>query len=158
MAMKESWADINDDQSGLDSVLKLWNCFQLDDETGTQPKQCSTVDASGVLVNLVPHARGTCKPCWYVGGRKGCRHGTSCSFCHMHHPDFKHVPTKRVRPCKAKRERLRRKREVLQGSETASQETEETIHESDDLRSQDSECYVRIAYLSFENETATDLP
>eukprot|EP00927_Polykrikos_kofoidii_P000478 TRINITY_DN10174_c0_g1_i2.p1 TRINITY_DN10174_c0_g1~~TRINITY_DN10174_c0_g1_i2.p1 ORF type:complete len:139 (+),score=11.18 TRINITY_DN10174_c0_g1_i2:81-497(+) len=136
MAMKESWADINDDQSGLDSVLKLWNCFQLDDETGTQPKQCSTVDPSGVLVDLSPHARGTCKPCWYVGGRHGCRHGTSCSFCHVHYLDFKHFRTKRARPCKAKRERTRRKREMLEsleGSETASEETEETTQASEDL-------------------------
>mmetsp|Transcript_30038 Transcript_30038/g.69997 ORF Transcript_30038/g.69997 Transcript_30038/m.69997 type:complete len:299 (-) Transcript_30038:224-1120(-) len=47
------------------------------------------------------HEAGLCRPCMYVMSKAGCRKGAFCSYCHLAH-DLER------RPCKAKRERVRK--------------------------------------------------
>jgi len=49
------------------------------------------------------HAAGLCRPCAFVNSKAGCRNDMNCAFCHAPHQ----TESKR-RPCKAKRDRVRR--------------------------------------------------
>lgn len=50
------------------------------------------------------HASGFCRPCAFVRAEEGCKFGAMCTFCHAAgHDDYV-----RARPCRAKRQRLRR--------------------------------------------------
>lgn len=55
------------------------------------------------------HAEGACRPCAYVRSTVGCRFDSSCGFCHVAEHEA------RARPCKGKRERLKRTMLVIEG-------------------------------------------
>lgn len=49
------------------------------------------------------HSEGKCKPCLFFPTATGCGNGADCSFCHL-----QHCRKQMTRPCKAKRDRLKR--------------------------------------------------
>jgi len=57
------------------------------------------------------HATRDCRPCAFVRSAAGCKFGTACNFCHVvgEHPE-----AVRVRPCKGKRERLKRQLQTIE--------------------------------------------
>jgi len=68
-----------------------------------QPK-----DERGVALPSVgsrEHAAGTCRPCAFARSHAGCRFGVSCNFCHVAEG---HLAKERSRPCKGKRDRMRK--------------------------------------------------
>jgi len=52
------------------------------------------------------HTEGTCKPCHYVHGSQGCSMGKECNFCHL--PHVQSSNKSRNRPCKSKREQVKK--------------------------------------------------
>mmetsp|Transcript_2981 Transcript_2981/g.7620 ORF Transcript_2981/g.7620 Transcript_2981/m.7620 type:complete len:264 (+) Transcript_2981:102-893(+) len=64
----------------------------------------SEIDDKGApSIGSISHDSGLCRPCAFVNSKVGCRNDAFCSFCHVPH----HAESKR-RPCKAKRDRVRR--------------------------------------------------
>jgi len=57
------------------------------------------------------HAQRKCKPCAFARSVPGCKFGAACCFCHVvaDHPE-----QVRVRPCKGKRERVKRQLAALE--------------------------------------------
>mmetsp|Transcript_100230 Transcript_100230/g.196794 ORF Transcript_100230/g.196794 Transcript_100230/m.196794 type:complete len:213 (-) Transcript_100230:154-792(-) len=64
-------------------------------------------------VGSVSHMPGTCRPCAYVNSILGCKYGSNCRFCHILEG---HSEPPRMRPCKARRERLKRVMAVLEAN------------------------------------------
>mmetsp|Transcript_101258 Transcript_101258/g.292828 ORF Transcript_101258/g.292828 Transcript_101258/m.292828 type:complete len:243 (-) Transcript_101258:61-789(-) len=51
------------------------------------------------------HALGTCRPCAFARSSQGCKSGTACLFCHF---PMEHQQQMRSRPCKGKRDRMKK--------------------------------------------------
>lgn len=72
------------------------------DECGAMAGIAAPADFS---VGSWGHASGRCRPCAFVRAAAGCRAGAMCVFCHTSEG---HAAPAAPRPCKAKRERLRK--------------------------------------------------
>lgn len=66
---------------------------------------------AGFSVGSWGHAIGRCRPCSFVRSAGGCRSGAMCTFCHQ---EDGHPAPPAPRPCKGKRQRLRKILERLE--------------------------------------------
>lgn len=62
-------------------------------------------DGNPTSEGSLKHFTGTCRPCAFKVTRSGCDAGLSCRFCHFSHPEANRI---RARPCKGKRDRIRK--------------------------------------------------
>lgn len=74
-------------------------------------------------VGSIGHANGDCKPCayWFKGV---CAHGVMCRRCHIVHSGQK---SKRLRPSKQARQRIRQKLHQGEAADDASQDSESQV-------------------------------
>lgn len=63
----------------------------------------------GPTAASIAHAMGSCRPCSFTRGRGGCKLGAQCGFCHEDHRG-----KSRGRPCKEKRQRIKRTVALMQ--------------------------------------------
>eukprot|EP00429_Kryptoperidinium_foliaceum_P064997 CAMPEP_0176066638 /NCGR_PEP_ID=MMETSP0120_2-20121206/33257_1 /TAXON_ID=160619 /ORGANISM="Kryptoperidinium foliaceum, Strain CCMP 1326" /LENGTH=429 /DNA_ID=CAMNT_0017400247 /DNA_START=16 /DNA_END=1302 /DNA_ORIENTATION=- len=56
-------------------------------------------------IGSMGHATRNCRPCAFTRASMGCKFGEQCNFCHM---TADHPEVVRARPCKGKRERMKR--------------------------------------------------
>mmetsp|Transcript_63431 Transcript_63431/g.182591 ORF Transcript_63431/g.182591 Transcript_63431/m.182591 type:complete len:374 (+) Transcript_63431:141-1262(+) len=68
-------------------------------------REAGRVDETFASAGSRGHDEGLCKPCAFVGSEAGCRFGVDCRFCHVR---AEHVKAARMRPCKGKRQRIKR--------------------------------------------------
>jgi len=104
---KVSWASLSEDvgEDSSDAPTKGHRRASL-------AVQRSSGRSSEVLsAGSAGHALGTCRPCSFAGSAAGCKFGASCSFCHL---TSEHVGTARQRPCKGKRDRIKKAMEVIE--------------------------------------------
>mmetsp|Transcript_29449 Transcript_29449/g.83928 ORF Transcript_29449/g.83928 Transcript_29449/m.83928 type:complete len:268 (-) Transcript_29449:32-835(-) len=76
-----------------------------------QSASMAGVDLASISVGSAGHATRECRPCAFARSSSGCKFGTDCHFCHIveEHPE-----SVRVRPCKGKRERLKRQMDAIE--------------------------------------------
>lgn len=69
--------------------------------------QAVPLDDSGRITSIgsVVHAQGICRPCVYARSARGCKFGIACEFCHF---VSEHYLVPRARPCKQKRDRIKK--------------------------------------------------
>mmetsp|Transcript_110877 Transcript_110877/g.286643 ORF Transcript_110877/g.286643 Transcript_110877/m.286643 type:complete len:276 (+) Transcript_110877:80-907(+) len=72
-------------------------------EDASEPSYCGHGELPSV--GSAKHFEEGCKPCAFLKTEGGCKNGPSCRFCHFEHLSAKR---ERIRPCKGKRERLKR--------------------------------------------------
>jgi len=78
--------------------------FHLLDHLGPLDHPCEEDRGEVWSEGSALHEQGRCRPCAFVNTPTGCKAEARCRFCHLQHTSVK----RRVRPCKGKRERLRR--------------------------------------------------
>ncbi|CAE8589709.1 unnamed protein product [Polarella glacialis] len=89
--------------------------FPLDLKDDADQQACSETNKSE-----------SCKPCLYFKSKRGCLHGAACAYCHVDHTTMR---TRRVRPCKAVRDRCKSKIGELLNKFS------ESVEDTDDLPS-----------------------
>mmetsp|Transcript_22405 Transcript_22405/g.76773 ORF Transcript_22405/g.76773 Transcript_22405/m.76773 type:complete len:261 (-) Transcript_22405:146-928(-) len=74
---------------------------------------CIPLDENGELTSVgsMKHAEGKCKPCLYNYNGTPCAAGVSCRFCHFPHKTLGRV---RLRPCKGRREKVKKALDRIQ--------------------------------------------
>jgi len=75
------------------------------DDNGSDDDAATTASAASPSVGSAGHAAGSCRPCAFARSSSGCKFGAACNFCHL---VSEHPESMRMRPCKGKRERLKR--------------------------------------------------
>lgn len=99
---RDCFYSVSDHQSD-----SLYSSEELDDVNLNTSRVRSQVLESPSLAAGLPsigsenHANKSCQPCMLVHSWFGCSDGRTCRFCHFPH-------SRRNRPCKAKRERIRK--------------------------------------------------
>mmetsp|Transcript_23148 Transcript_23148/g.66439 ORF Transcript_23148/g.66439 Transcript_23148/m.66439 type:complete len:251 (-) Transcript_23148:324-1076(-) len=68
-------------------------------------------DLASYSVGSQGHTQRRCKPCAFARAPPGCKFGAACCFCHV---VAEHPEPVRVRPCKGKRERVKRQLAALE--------------------------------------------
>mmetsp|Transcript_33769 Transcript_33769/g.97033 ORF Transcript_33769/g.97033 Transcript_33769/m.97033 type:complete len:297 (+) Transcript_33769:113-1003(+) len=71
----------------------------------------SSDDVASLSIGSQGHATGDCRPCAFARSNAGCKFGASCRFCHI---VAEHPESVRVRPCKGKRDRLKRQMDAIE--------------------------------------------
>mmetsp|Transcript_97553 Transcript_97553/g.281506 ORF Transcript_97553/g.281506 Transcript_97553/m.281506 type:complete len:218 (-) Transcript_97553:218-871(-) len=91
-----------------------WSSF--DSEEGDGASNLSPLP-SIALTSFLPslgsagHATRTCRPCAFARSAAGCKRGAACTFCHV---ISEHSESVRARPCKGKRDRLKKAMAAIQ--------------------------------------------